>query len=103
MPGREKFVEYEGDLDSKIYGVSYKMGVDNSDPDLTVLMLAFQLGYNVEKFPGNVMLAKVFRRFADDIERSKLTPVNGGPAVQQSLAFAYEEDEEEDNTPKTAR
>jgi len=97
----EKLVEHEGELESKTYSIAYKLGIDNSDPNCTVVMLAFQLGYNIEKFPENVMLAKVFRRFADEIEGSKLTPVNGGPAEQQSLPFTYEEDEEEHNAPKT--
>ena len=99
----EKLVEHEGELDSRMYSVSYKLGVDNSDPNCTVVMLAFQLAYNLTKFPENDMLAKVFRRFADEIEGSNLTPVNGSPAEQQSLPFTYEEDEKEDNAPKTTR
>ena len=47
--------------------------------------------------------AKLWPEFADEIEESKLTLVNGGSAVQQSLPFTYEEDEEEDNAPKTTQ
>jgi hypothetical protein len=72
-------------------------------PADTVVMLAFQLEYNIAQFRENPVLAKVFRRFADEIEESKLTLVNGGSAVQQSLPFTYEEDEEEDNAPKTTQ
>ena len=100
----EKLVEYEGELESRTYSVAYKLGIDKTDPDLTVVMLAFQLGYNIAQFRENSILAKVFRRFADEIEESKLTLVNGGSAVQQSLPFTYEEDEEEeDNAPKTTQ
>jgi hypothetical protein len=90
----EKLVEHEGELESKTYSVAYKLGVDNSDPNCTVVMLAFQLGYSIKKFPENVMLAKVFRRFADEIDSGNLIPVNGGPPVQQTLPFTYEEDNE---------
>jgi hypothetical protein len=75
MPEREKFVEYEGDLDSSMYGVSYKMGIDNNNKDLTVVMLAFQLGYDISSFTEREMLAKVFRRFANEIENKALTKV----------------------------
>ena len=101
MPKREKFVEYEGDLDSKIYGVAYKMGIDNNNPDLTVVMLAFQLGYNIKKFSENVMLAKVFRRFADELEGTiTLTKSQEEAFKQWSLPLTYE-DEEENNDPTT--
>jgi hypothetical protein len=114
MPEREPFVEYEGDFESGIYGVSYKMGIDNSNADLTVLMLAFQLGYDIEKFPENVMLAEVFRRFADEIENKALTRVPpesaelGNWAEQETLPFdegeniGHLEDEGENNDPKAA-
>ena len=117
MPEREQFVEYEGDLESGIYGVSYKMGIDKTDPDLTVVMLAFQLGYNIKKFPENVMLAKIFRRFADEIENKALTRVPPESvelenwAEQQTLPLKYDEgenighleDEGENNGPPTTR
>jgi hypothetical protein len=114
MPEREQFVEYEGDLESGIYGVSYKMGIDKTDPDLTVVMLAFQLGYNIKKFPEHMMLAKVFRRLADEIENNALTRVPleavelGNWAEQQTLPFdegetiGHLEDEGGNNDPKAA-
>jgi hypothetical protein len=114
MPEREQFVEYEGELESRIYSVAYKMGIDNNNPDLTVGMLAFQLGYNIKKFPENVMLAKVFRRFADEIENKALTRVPPESvelenwAEQASLPFdegetiGHLEDEGENNDPKAA-
>jgi hypothetical protein len=89
----EKLVEYEGELQSRTYSVAYKLGIDNNNPDLTVLMLAFQLGYDIKRFPENLMLAKVFRRFADEIENKALTrvPPESGElenwAEQQTLPF----------------
>jgi len=115
MPEREQFVEYEGDLESGIYGVSYKMGIDNNNPDLTVVMLAFQLGYNIKKFPEHMMLAKIFRRFADEIENKALTRVLPESvelkkwAEQATLPFdegeniGHLEDEGENNGPPTTR
>jgi hypothetical protein len=114
MPEREKFVEYEGDLESGIYGVSYKMGIDNTNADITVVMLAFQIGYNIEKFPEHMMLAKVFRRLADEIENKALTRVPQESvelekwAEQETLPFdegenvGHLEDEGENNDPKAA-
>jgi hypothetical protein len=92
MPEKVKFVEYEGTLESKEYEVGYKMGVDNNaHPDLTVVMLAFQVEFDTEKSKENDMLAKVFRRFADELEgKVKL------PKAQQEEFKPWEEKEQQE-------
>ena len=98
----EEIVEHEGELEGRTYSVAYKIGIDNSNADYTLVMLAFQLGYNIAKYPENIMLAKVFRRFADEVERKTLIPVKAEISVrQQELSFIHEDKGENNDPPAT--
>jgi hypothetical protein len=65
-------------------------------------MLAFQLGYDIKKFPENVMISKIFRRLADEIEGGKLTAAKEEESPeQQGLPLSYEDEGENSDRPTT--